>query len=253
MPADALKKYAKRHSIYASISANSARYSDCTVRAMKQFCIDKRITCDRYGRNKIDILRTIVDYWVVQKEQQPRQSHCTARLRDMTHPADTKLPHSLQYMERYPHEKLWYDLNFKLFNSQMSRVQFRCDCRSGSQLPSCCHHVAACLRLFWYTLCAEETLEQTLMKRSKRDIAIDNCMYDCTMYKQFQNDHPNEDGCICKEHKDEDTILCNSCGIWYHPTCVGTTWDDIMSSKYTYDEWWCRNCDINAVWTIRHN
>ena len=169
------------------------------------------------------------------------------------------LPSSLKYLKKYPKEKWWFDINFELFNSFISRLQYRCTCRSGAQLPGCCAHVGTILWLLWYT-CNCKRLDNDLLRESKRDCKIKKSILDLTLYKKWEKmkneekkDITGERGCLCNNDDiDEELIKCDSCSLWYHPSCCNTTWKDIQHDKWTQNVWWCNICEENTVYVIRN-
>lgn len=65
---------------------------------------------------------------------------------------DSKNIKKPSYLDKYPKTKSWFDLNFDLFYSKLSRLQQRCTCRSGVQLPGCCAHCGCIIRLIFHVL-----------------------------------------------------------------------------------------------------
>ena len=72
---------------------------------------------------------------------------------------------------RFPKPKSWFDLNFELFDSELSRLQHRCSCRAGVQLPGVCAHTGAIIRLIFH-LIKEGGDGSELQKLNSRDSRI---------------------------------------------------------------------------------
>ncbi len=160
---------------------------------------------------------------------------------------DLNLPPSLEYI-KYSKEKSWYDLNFRLFNSRIARIQYVCQCKRGTQLPSCCAHVATFLWLIWY--CVNRKNIDMLLMDTPRDLKIKDKIVNLKEYKKWLRANESEDmntWCFCKGKGDyaDNTMMinCNSCGMWWHPTCSKTTVNDVTASKRAMNLWYCINCN----------
>ena len=112
------------------------------------------------------------------------------------------MPESLSYLEDYPTEKSWYDLDFTLFDSKLSRLQLRCTCRSGAQLPGCCAHGNSSVWLIYFVLFSDIN---KILKQTKRDKQIMNNIVDLTPYSIYQSGLKKklEHWCFCGQQKDE--------------------------------------------------
>ena len=115
---------------------------------------------------------------------------------------DANIPESLSYLRNYPTEKSWYDLDFTLFDSQLSRLQLRCSCRSGAQLPGCCAHGITSIWLIYFVLFSDI---QEILKQTKRDKQIMDNFIDLTPYSVYQKGRKqkSEHWCYCQQEKDE--------------------------------------------------
>ena len=164
---------------------------------------------------------------------------------------DASIPKSLSYLKKYPKKKSWYDLNFTLFDSKLARVQIRCNCKSGVQIPGCCAHASSGLWLFYYIL--RDDINK-LLKTSKRDAKILENIVDLEPWNKHKKTMKKDDAywCYCKTEKDEGWVECDCCNRWYHPSCVGTTMDDINIDKATYNLWHCSFCDGNSAFVVRN-
>ena len=96
---------------------------------------------------------------------------------------NANIPESLSYLKNYPTEKSWYDLDFTLFDSKLSRLQLRCSCRSGAQLPSCCAHGNSSVWLIYFVLFSDI---KEILKQTKRDKKIMENIVDLTSYSAFR-------------------------------------------------------------------
>lgn len=164
---------------------------------------------------------------------------------------------SLKYLEKYPkpnHQKSWYDLDFTLFDSKLARLQLRCSCRSGAQLPGCCAHGGSCIWFIYYVLFKNI---QQLLKNSPRDEQILQKITDLSPYAVYAKGRKKKGThwCICKssDKDDEGWVECDNCMIWYHPSCSDTTMEDIKRDRYIYDIWHCKYCTNNDVWVVRNS
>ena len=166
----------------------------------------------------------------------------------------------MNYLEKYPKIKSWYDLNFELFNCQLARLQIRCSCRSGAQLPSCCAHSSACLWLIFYVLKTGNINE--LLKENKRDEKILDTINDLTPYSEYLKKKKSQSLHYCwvcknvEEPEDDDEwihwVECNNCVLWCHPECLCTTMDEIEQDRFTYEIWHCRFCSSQDVFVSRN-
>ena len=155
------------------------------------------------------------------------------------------IPKSLEYLNEYPLEKSWYDINFDLFDSKFARLQAACTCRSGAQIPGCCAHISTCLWLIYYV--SNGNLYEAL-KEKKRDEMILKNINNLTGYKQYKlkNKH---NFCVCKQDKDDDIYMCDKCKRWYHASCLGAKPKEIQSM---FKIWYCKFCKGNSVWMVRN-
>ena len=154
-------------------------------------------------------------------------------------------------MEKYPKQKSWYDLDFTLFDSKLSRLQLRCSCRARAQLPGCCAHGSCCIWLIFYVLFGDV---QSVLKESKRDKQIMDNIVDLTPYSLLnqRKKKKNVHWCYCKQTKNEGYVQCDKCTKWYHPSCIDTTMEDIESDRHTFDIFHCKFCCSNDVWVVRN-
>ena len=165
-----------------------------------------------------------------------------------------EIPDSLKYMKKYPiNQKSWYDLNFRLFNSKLSRLQQRFSCRSGVQLPGCCCHVGCILWLIYYILFSNVDV---ILKKSKRDLKIWDNICDLTNFSKMQKNLRNKKKhwcAVCRDVKDDENfIYCDKCGRWYHFSCVDTKEEDVHSDLFTDVTFHCKFCSVWDVWVVRN-
>ena len=161
------------------------------------------------------------------------------------------IPKSLSYLEKYPRKKSWYDLDFTLFDSKLARLQLRCNCRSGAQLPGCCSHGNSSVWLIYFVLFSDY---KEILKQTKRDKEIMKNFINLTPYSIYQKSKKAraKHWCYCQQEKNEGWVQCDKCTKWYHPSCTGTTMEDIEKDKYTFNIWHCKFCQSNDVWVVRN-
>ena len=161
------------------------------------------------------------------------------------------IPQSLQYLKKYPVKKSWWDLDFTLFDSKLARLQAGCICRSGAQLPGCCAHAGSILWLIFFILFGNVA---QILKPSERDKRILKSIVDLTPYNRYRKSIKKDNSfwCVCRQDKGEEFVQCDCCMIWYHPSCVSTTMEDIESDRYVFDTWHCKFCDGDSVFVVRN-
>ena len=155
----------------------------------------------------------------------------------------------LEYMKEYPvKEKLWFDINFQLFHSKLARLQHRCECFAGAQLPGPCAHTCTAIMLVYYAIFGGI---EDFLKLSSRERKIKRNINDLTNWSIFKK--KLEWYCVvCKHYKQgEDFINCEGCGGWYHPECLGLTMDEIKADEALCEIWHCPHCLGLSVWVAR--
>ena len=157
----------------------------------------------------------------------------------------------LKYLEQYPlKDKMWFDLDFRLFESRVNRLQHRCECFSGAQLPGECGHTCTCLLLIYFAL--YDDIEAFLFP-TPRERKILNSINDCEYWSKKKDS--KWDCLLCQEDdqsKRHELIECDGCKAWYHATCLETTLQKIQEDTATFDIWHCPFCSSHKVWTVRH-
>lgn len=176
------------------------------------------------------------------------------------------LPRELRYLYNFAaihNEKYWYDCNFQLWDTPLSRLQVICSCRSGEQMPTCCSHSSAIIWLLYYSINGDINME--IFKRKDRETRIMNNLADLVAYhnynlkkqkyKEKNGMDKNKELCICNTNKNEHLIQCKGCLIWYHPSCLNQHWDDINNSDMprVQDYWHCPYCDHNLVYMAQNS
>ena len=167
---------------------------------------------------------------------------------------DAVVPASLAYLNQYPKMKSWYDKNFKLDNSSLSRLQQRCNCRSGVQLPGVCAHIGAVIRLTYFILFRDVN---ELLKMNKRDRLINENIVNLTPFskeqRRLREENVNKHWCpICGTPTIQNCVQCDGCQRWYHPECIKTTLDDIAKDHFTATVFHCPMCSNHDVWVVRN-
>ena len=166
---------------------------------------------------------------------------------------DSDVPPSLQHLTKYPIQKSWFDLDFGLFESELARLQQRCSCRSGVQLPGVCSHAGCILRLIYYILFLEV---HDLLKKNKRDQLICDKICDLTPFSKEQKRFREENDHLCPVcrtpiKEDQESVQCDGCNRWYHPSCIKTTLEDINKDLFITTVFHCRMCSTSDVWMVR--
>ena len=163
------------------------------------------------------------------------------------------------YLRNYPSQKSWFDINFKLFDSQLDRLQQRCTCRSGVQLPGVCAHAGCIIRLVFHVM-KLGTVEQ-LLRMNKRDKLIKEKIVNLYAFSEELKANKQRYKWLClhcsspinKENKDnkKDHVKCYHCYRYYHLKCVG---QELLREydEYTRTIWHCPNCDYQHVWCVRN-
>lgn len=170
-------------------------------------------------------------------------------------PPREAIPQPLQYMHDYPEPKLWWDLDFTIVNSKLARLQSKCRCYAGQPVPGCCAHTGSWLRLLFFSVKQSDEVAKFLTE-SKRDKFILDTVADMKPYKEYLD--LNEEyiwkakGCFCQTPKDEPTFLCNGCDVYYHPSCLGTTADEIRDNTWLDRAFFCHHCHLNKIWMVKH-
>ena len=163
------------------------------------------------------------------------------------------VPESLSYLKKYPRkQKSWYDLDFRLFDSKLARLQHRCSCRSGVQLPGVCAHCGCILRLIFCVLFQDI---KELLRKNKRDRLIYENIVDLTPFSKEQKRLRKEydHWCPLCGHPTKDTcVQCDICNRWYHPSCIKTSLKDIEQDKFASTVFHCPMCNTNDAWVVRN-
>jgi len=153
---------------------------------------------------------------------------------------------SLSYLENYPKEKSWYDLDFTLWNNKLSRLGVICSGRSGAQLPSCCAHGSSCIWLIFYSLFGNIN---TALATSNRDKKIKKNVCSLLQYREYIK---KTETSICNDDKQDVAVQSDACDVWYHPKCINTTQEDIEKDKHTWNIWHCPMCCSAKAFIVRH-
>ena len=161
----------------------------------------------------------------------------------------------LTLREKQPHDgpsvKSWYDLNFKLFNSKLARLQQRCCCKSGAQLPGCCAHLGSMLWLIFWSIFSGITKALTL---SERDKLIRKRLIDLTAFCQKQRKAKDDSihwcpRCHTLQPATVKWVNCIECFKWYHRKCAKIKIDEYQEKR---KNWLCEICTTWKGWTARH-
>ena len=161
------------------------------------------------------------------------------------------------YLQNYPSQKSWFDLKFELFDSQLDRLQQRCSCRSGVQLPGVCAHAGCIIRLVYHVL-KLGTVDQ-LLKINRRDRLIKQMIVNLHPFSEELKANKEKYKYLClhcsspvNKENTEEYIKCNHCFRYYHLLCINQK--SIHDySKYIQTIWHCPNCDYQHVWCVRNS
>ena len=164
---------------------------------------------------------------------------------------------NIAYLEEYPQPKSWFDLDFELFNSDLSRLQQRCSCRSGVQLPGCCAHCGCIIRLIWHILHLGKV--DQLLKKNKRDIKIEEKIINLFHFSEElkANAEKYKYICLCcssavNKKKKNSYKRCGICYRRYHLTCTQSM-NIHRQSKFIQTVWHCPLCTSQDSWCVRNS
>ena len=176
-------------------------------------------------------------------------------------------PQSLHYMTEYfkgMEPKHWHDINFNLWHSAISRIQMGCSCRSGEQLPSFCAHCGTVLWLLYYAITPNENLKD-ILKRKTKDKTIRDYILNLLSHSNYQKkieefykltpNGPRGKVCTCDNvDLDEPRIRCTVCHNDFHPTCSGTTWQQLLQKGHILlQEYWKCPCCVETLSNVFDN
>ena len=129
------------------------------------------------------------------------------------------------YLQNYPSQKSWFDLDFELFNSQLDRLQQRCSCRSGVQLPGVCAHGGCIIRLVYQVLMLGKV--DQLLKINSRDKLIHKNIINLFPFSEELKANKEKYKWLCLQYsspinrKNIDIyIRCKHCFRYHHLDCV---------------------------------
>ena len=258
---DEIKALAKEHAIFDKIKQGCNNLNRIKVQELKDYIEKNQIKFKKNikKQRKIDLLTAIVKHEVLNNISIDDEfDGDTQRLNwiddTKNKPTKQQIDESLHYMLDYPIAKSWWDLDFRLFGSSISRTQHACKCRTGQQLPGCCAHTSTFLWLF-YCAIKEKQLLNKLTKISKRDANILNNVMNLKPYKKYQQENPHHGakGCFCQQDKDEDTIHCSTCNVFYHPSCSKTKMEHIEAHEWLKEAFWCHYCGKDKTFMVKHS
>ena len=185
-----------------------------------------------------------------QKLVQQHISDCQQNINNLSSKESLTLRNEID--KKHRKAKSWYDLDFKLFNSQLSRLQQRCCCKSGAQLPGCCAHVGAILWLiFW---CIFSGIEAAL-KLSKRDLQIRKSLINLRPFCDQQRKAKAKSDRWCPKchtlNESEIFINCTSCARSYHIKCVNMNYEQYQNEN-KISRWHCEACTSWDAFVVRN-
>ena len=167
-------------------------------------------------------------------------------------------------------EKRWHDINFGVWDSEISRIQMTCSCKAGEQMPSICAHRSSILWLFYYAITDIINIHQVL-KRKPKDEDIYEALINLDSYSEYFRKRnswiPNTGGretgsnkynvCICQhiDNQDEELIQCPCCTQSYHPQCININPESFEKTKRTgfAHNWHCIYCDEAQQYVVTHD
>ena len=264
-----LIKYASKNAIFLHIAPEKddkylrpglEQYEMIETEEMIQYCNNQNISIgdiinkykhitqpyNKIAKLKWDVFKQIIQY-------------CHSKIKKFGYIPNGPAPNSIKYMKNYRKKaKSWYDIEFDKWHTPIARIQIICSCRSGEQLPSCCAHGSSALWLIYYSIWGELKKELEPTKKDEK-IRNEGGIVNLNPYHEFSKERKKQNEkyhqiCIkCKQNKgDEMTQFCYGCKAYYHPTCIGTTTEDIQKDRYVYRMWHCPFCSSNSVWTVRN-
>ena len=269
MTKEEVTAYAKTHGIYQLINNNSTKkfnFITTNKPAMKRYCEKNKLSSDG---TKLVLMRTIIKHHQQSTNTESvddNHNHNVANTDNDDDDIDTvdedgdtaafyqsAKPHDLcpelQYLDRYPvKEKSWFDLNFQLFESDLARLQHRCECFAGAQLPGPCAHICCSLWLVYYSLFDEIA---DFLKPTKREEQIRLNVNDLTYWTEYRKKSTWHCPLCRSNTNDSDLIECDCCKAWYHPQCINTSMKEITKDGKVLAIWHCPFCDSNQVWMVR--
>ena len=142
----------------------------------------------------------------------------------------------------------------------MDRLQQRCMCRSGIQLPGVCAHAVCIIRLVFHVM-KLGTVKQ-LLTINKREKLITEKIVNLHAFSEELKANEQRHKWLCihcsspikedNEDNTEDHVKCNHCFRYYHLKCVS------QESVREYNEctqtiWQCPNCDDKHAWCVRNS
>ena len=139
----------------------------------------------------------------------------------------------------------------------MARLQQRCSCRSGVQLPGVCAHAGCIIRLVYQVLILGKV--EQLLKMNQRDKLIKQNIVNLYAFSEELKAHKEKYKYLClhcsspiNKEKEQDHIKCNHCFRYYHLDCINQKYIKNYS-KYIQTIWHCPNCDYQHVWCVRNS
>ncbi len=166
--------------------------------------------------------------------------------------------------------KSFYDLDFNLFKSSLSRIQVICSCRSGAQFASVCAHCSALLWMVYFPVFDKEGIKafDTILELRKDDQSRFKNIPNLRPWKLWAKEI-SKDGfdrhyhCPCGDYKANETelICCDSCDNWYHPSCatgraVGIN-DNVCQTTQIHPKlrkyWHCIGCTGYEAFVVRES
>eukprot|EP01083_Nonionella_stella_P127216 385409_1 len=70
------------------------------------------------------------------------------------------------------------------------------------------------------------------------------------LYQLYEN-NKMMDGCPCNKFKKEATIHCESCNVFYHPSCIELDAKQITKIKCVSEMCWCPRCEAESIFVVR--
>ena len=142
-------------------------------------------------------------------------------------------------------EKLWNEIDFTLWKTDLARMQYYGTCNGGAQMMNPCAHVSATIYFIIWTLTG--VLEEHL-KEKKKDKRIKENISDLGPAVNFWKEQKSQNTknkvllfCVCNKPYHGYMVQCPGCEDHYHPVCIGMTEQEIKDAGE--ENFKCPSCD----------
>ena len=140
-------------------------------------------------------------------------------------------------------ETFWKDIDWSLWDTDLIRAQFRCDCPAGAAMAHPCAHVGCLLMLMVFIM--NDSLEEVL-RQTSRDTRIKAELMDCTGVVNWYRNHEKRIGldlyCHCRRPWEGVMFKCQHCQEYFHEGCVRASYASLQK-KGLLNRWRCHWCN----------